>query len=203
MNLTTTLKNNDTNTPEFHSTTQVRTQRPLPTLLVEWASLGLWIGLPSSLSGRIPAPGPKSGGHRIGSSFVLFRAGTQSPGAQLVAPRWLHSLPRPLPGACVSGPGAQRCLKGARVGVRGAPGTEAVWAEDVRHGERGQGEGGGTWKPGASGWQPRLQNNQRRVGEGAPTHFRGGREEYPEGARLAAPPSCRTGDWEGDFCSFL
>lgn len=82
------------------------------------------------------------------------------------------------------------------MGGRGAPETEAAWAEDVRHGARGQGEGGGTWKPGASGWQSRLQNNQRRVGEGVPTHFREGRGESREGARLAAPSSCRTGDEE-------
>lgn len=59
-------------------------------------------------------------------------------------------------------PGLSATPKGPVAG-RGAPGAKAVWAKDVRHGERGQGEGGGTRKPGASGWQPRLQNN--RTGE--------------------------------------
>lgn len=126
-------------------------------------------------------------------SRSLSWARTQAAGAEVVAAPLLHSVLRPLPWSCVSAdPGAQRRPKRAR-GREGAPLAEAAWAEDVRHGECGQQEGGGTWKPAASGWQPGLKSKQRGVEEGALAHIRGS-SSAPEGASLAVPYSRGIGD---------
>lgn len=74
------------------------------------------------------------------------------PSAQSVTAPLLHALFRPLPRRA----GYSPQIPGLGPAPRGAPRAEAAWAEDVRHGARGQREGGGTWKPGASRWQPRL-----------------------------------------------
>lgn len=94
------------------------------------------------------------------------------PGPRRPAPRW--SLPlasRPTPPSSLvlrppSGSGSQRHPK--RAGGRGAPPAEAAWAEDVRHGERGQREGGGTWNPRPAAGSPGSKITEGEWGRGRP-----------------------------------
>lgn len=148
-----------------------------PPSLVEYAPHDRRVETPLSVPFSFSFLGQDSGGRRRGSGCPL---------ASLGAPP--SSLVLRLP----ADPGAQRRPKRAR-GREGAPLAEAAWAEDVRHGECGQQEGGGTWKPAASGWQPGLKSKQRGVEEGALAHIRGS-SSAPEGASLAVPYSRGIGD---------
>lgn len=105
----------------------------------------------------------------------------------------LKPLPFPTPcrspGCPLSRDPRTRCHpEGALWEGGGVPGAKAAWAEDVRHGERGQGEGGGTRKPGASAGSPDSKITGRGSGGGAPhtrarAHTRMHTRAHPEGVR--------------------
>lgn len=89
-------------------------------------------------------------------------------GAQLVtAPRFTpYSALFPGP-ASPSGSGGSAPPQEGR--WEGAPPAEAAWAEDVRHGERGQREGGGTWNPRPVAGSPGSKISKEEWGRGTHT----------------------------------